>query len=394
MAVGITETVLRDAQQCLLATRLRTEDMLPIAEKLDRVGYHSLEVWGGATFDACLRFLREDPWERLRLLKQHIKRTPLQMLLRGQSLVGYRPYADDVVERFIYKARENGIDIFRIFDALNDVRNLETAMRAAKACGAHVQAAICYTISPVHSFQAYVELARRLEEMGADSICIKDMAGLLHPYDAYNLIKALKGAIRVPLQLHTHCTGGMAEMSCLKAVEAGVDVIDCAISTMAGASSQPPTESLVAALQGTPHAPSLDMGLLAEIASYFADVRKRYAPFERGMVGVEADVPPHQMPEGLAPQQEPELPRAEAEAGALARSEEDILTWALFPQVAGEFFRWRAEGGPPERELAAAIAAALHRRLQANPSTHQPPRGEDASPWRLAGRRRVMRNLP
>src|SRR5512135_346945 len=228
----ITDTVLRDGHQSLLATRMRTEDMLPIAEQLDDVGFWSLEMWGGATFDTCLRFLNEDPWERLRLLKAHIKKTPLQMLLRGQNVVGYRNYADDVLERFVVKARQNGIDVFRIFDALNDVRNMEMAMRFAKREGGHVQAAVCYTVSPVHTIDAFVEMGERLAEMGADSICIKDMAGLISPAAAFQLVSKLKAALDLPVQLHSHSTSGMATAALVKAAEAGVDIVDTAIGTM------------------------------------------------------------------------------------------------------------------------------------------------------------------
>src|SRR3990170_1919364 len=232
MGVKITDTTLRDAHQSLLATRMRTEDMLPIAEEMDSVGYHSVEIWGGATFDTALRFLRDDPWERLRELKKRFKKTPTQMLLRGQNVVGYRHYADDVVEKFVELAVKNGMDIFRIFDAVNDLRNLETAVRAAKKAGAHVQGTICYTISPAHTVDMYARLAKELVEMGSDSICLKDMAGLLHPYDAYEITKRMKEAVNVPLQLHCHCTSGMAEMAYVKAVEAGMDIIDCAISSL------------------------------------------------------------------------------------------------------------------------------------------------------------------
>src|SRR5581483_1681894 len=230
----ITEVVLRDGHQSLLATRMRTEDMVPIAQKLDAVGYWSLEVWGGATFDTCLRFLKEDPWERLRALRAAMPNTKLQMLLRGQNIVGYRHYADDVLERFIERSAANGIDVFRIFDALNDVRNMERAIREVRAQGKHVQAALCYTVSPVHSLDRFVDLARQLEDLGADTICIKDMAGLLAPFDAYQLVRRLKEAVRVPIQLHSHCTSGMASMSALMAIRAGLDHLDTAISPLAG----------------------------------------------------------------------------------------------------------------------------------------------------------------
>lgn len=245
----ITDTTLRDAHQSLWATRMRTEEMLPILEKIDNVGYYSLEVWGGATFDVCLRYLNEDPWERLRTLKRYARKTPLQMLLRGQSLVGYQHYPDDVVEQFIAKAVENGIDIIRIFDALNDIRNLEVPIKVAKKEGAHVQAAVVYTISPVHTTEHYLETALRLAELGADSICIKDMAGLLSPYGAYELVSLLKKQTSLPVQVHSHYIGGMAVGVYLKAAEAGADIIDTASVPMAFGASQPPVETVVRAFQ-------------------------------------------------------------------------------------------------------------------------------------------------
>ncbi|KAA5807676.1 oxaloacetate decarboxylase subunit alpha [Thermoanaerobacterium thermosaccharolyticum] len=274
--IKITETVLRDAHQSLLATRMTTDEMLPIAEKLDEVGYFSLEAWGGATFDACMRFLDEDPWERLRLLKKAIKKTPLQMLLRGQNLLGYKHYPDDVVNEFIIKSVENGIDIIRIFDALNDVRNLEVPIKAAKSAGAHVQAAIVYTISPVHNTEHYLKVAKSLQDMGADSICIKDMSGILSPYVAYDLIKSFKKAIRVPVHLHSHYTAGLASMTYLKAIEAGVDVVDTAISPLALGTSQPATEAIVAALKDTKYDTGLNLKLLSEIADYFKKVKEHH----------------------------------------------------------------------------------------------------------------------
>lgn len=465
--VRITDTILRDAHQSLLATRMRTEDMLPIAEKLDRVGYHSVEMWGGATFDSCLRFLNEDPWERIRLLKARMPHTPFQMLLRGQNIVGYHHYPDDIVERFIVRARANGIDIFRIFDALNDVRNMAWAMEVAKREGGHVQASICYTISPVHTIESYVEMAKTLADMGADSICIKDMAGLLAPYTAYELVKRLKEAIALPIQLHTHCTSGMGTATLLKAVEAGVDIVDTAISSLALGTSQPPTETVVSMLAGTPRDTGLDLELLSEIAAYFAEVRARYAQFESG-IGVDVNVLKFQIPGGMLsnlmaqlreqgaehryrevldevprvrqelgypplvtptsqlvgaqavfnvllgerykviPQEvkdyirgfygrppapiDPEVrkraigdeepidcrpadlippgyEKAAAEIGDLARSEEDVLSYALFPQVARDFLRRR-------REEEAKRAKAVKRK----------PRTKIPSPWRMAGR--------
>lgn len=274
--VKITETVLRDAHQSLIATRMTTEEMLPILEDMDKIGYHSIEAWGGATFDSCLRFLNEDPWERLRTIRAHVKNTKLQMLFRGQNILGYRHYADDVVEYFVQKSIANGIDILRIFDALNDARNLKTAINATKKEGGHVQAAISYTISPVHSSEAFAKYAKELEEMGADSICVKDMSGLLTPYTAYDLIKTLKETVKIPIQLHTHYTTGLASMTILKAVEAGVDVVDTAISPMAMGTSQAPTEAIVATLQGTPYDTGLDLAALDKICKYFTPRREEY----------------------------------------------------------------------------------------------------------------------
>lgn len=273
--VKITETVLRDAHQSLIATRMTTEEMLPILADLDAVGYHSLEAWGGATFDSCLRFLNEDPWERLRKIRATVKNTKLQMLFRGQNILGYRHYADDVVEYFVQKSIANGIDILRIFDALNDARNLKTAINATKKEGGHVQAAISYTISPVHSNEAFCKYAKELEEMGADSICIKDMSGLLTPYAAYDLVTALKSTVKVPIQLHTHYTTGLASMTVLKAVEAGVDIVDTAISPLAMGTSQPPTESIVATLQGTEYDTGLDLAKLDKVCKYFTPLREK-----------------------------------------------------------------------------------------------------------------------
>lgn len=274
--VKITDTTFRDAHQSLMATRMRTDSMLPIAEKIDRVGFFSVEMWGGATFDVCVRYLSEDPWERIRALKRCMKKTPLQMLLRGQNVVGYRNYPDDVVVKFVEKAAENGIDIFRIFDALNDVRNMRTAIKTVKKVGAHAQGSVCYTISPVHTIEHYVEIAKQLAEMECDSICIKDMAGMLAPQEAYKLILALKEEVGLPVHLHCHSTSGMAMMTYLKACEASVDIIDTAFSPLAWGTSQPPVESVVAALKGTPYDPGFDMQLLSEIADYFRELRKKY----------------------------------------------------------------------------------------------------------------------
>ncbi|PWM68318.1 MAG: oxaloacetate decarboxylase subunit alpha [Clostridiales bacterium] len=274
--VKIMETVLRDSHQSLLATRMSTEDMLPILDSLNDVGYYSMEVWGGATFDACLRFLNEDPWDRLRIIRSHIKNSKLQMLFRGQNILGYRHYADDVVEYFVQKSIANGIDIIRIFDALNDSRNLKTAINATKKEGGHVQAAISYTTGPIYTTEYFAKYAKQLEEMGADSICIKDMAGLLKPYDAYDLVKALKSTVKVPIQLHTHYTSGLASMTLLKAIEAGVDIVDTAMSPLAMGTSQPPTESIVATLQGTEYDTGLSLEKLDVPSKMFDKLREKY----------------------------------------------------------------------------------------------------------------------
>jgi pyruvate carboxylase subunit B len=272
----ITETVLRDAHQSLIATRMSSGDILGACPLLDRVGYASLEAWGGATFDASLRFLNEDPWERLRKVKQLAPRTPVQMLLRGQNLVGYRHYADDVVERFVELSAENGVDIFRVFDALNDVRNMETAVRAVKKNGKHAQGTISYTTSPFHTVEQFVQLAGELQNMGCDSICIKDMAGIITPRAVFELVKALKGKLGLPVVLHSHCTAGIAPMAYQAAIEAGVDRLDCAISPFAGGTSQPPTESVVYAIKDTQHDPGLDLEALAGVTEYFKKVREQY----------------------------------------------------------------------------------------------------------------------
>ncbi|MGM3423189.1 sodium-extruding oxaloacetate decarboxylase subunit alpha [Pseudomonas benzopyrenica] len=297
--IQITDTILRDAHQSLLATRMRTEDMLPICAKLDQVGYWSLEVWGGATFDACVRFLKEDPWERLRQLRQALPNTRLQMLLRGQNLLGYRHYSDDVVEAFVERAAANGIDVFRIFDAMNDVRNLETAIRAVKASGKHAQGTLCYTTSPVHTVSAFVDQARRMADLGVDSIAIKDMAGLLTPYATGELVKALKEALTLDVVVHSHDTAGVAAMCQLKAVENGADRIDTAISSMAWGTSHPGTESMVAALRDTPYDTGLDLELLQEIGLYFHAVRKKYHQFESEFTGVDTRVQVNQVPGGM-----------------------------------------------------------------------------------------------
>lgn len=493
--VKITDTTMRDGHQSLLATRMRTEDMLPISEEMDNAGFHSVEVWGGATFDTALRFLREDPWERLREVKKRFKKTPLQMLLRGQNVVGYRHYADDIVEKFCQLAVKNGMDIFRIFDALNDLRNLETAIKAVKKAGGHAQGTVCYTISPVHTTAMFAKQAKELEEMGCDSICIKDMAGLLHPYDAFEIVKSIKAVVSIPVQMHCHCTSGMAEMAYLKAAEAGLDVMDCALSTLSQGTSQPPTESMVATFEGTEHDPKMDLEYLTHLADYFGDVRKKYAAFE-GNVKVDAGVLLHQVPGGmisnlvsqlreqnaldklrevldeiprvradlgypplvtptsqivgtqavfnaiagqrykqvtketrgvalgqygqtpqpiteevrkiLAPDGQaighrpaddiaPEFEKSKAEIGAAARSDEDVLSYVLFPLVAKEYFDWRDGGETLDREtkqLFAAIGVALAEAQKQNAAPAAAGgngHGHSHNPWRMAGRKRGLR---
>jgi len=324
--ITVTDTILRDAHQSLLATRMRTEDMLPICDKLDRVGYWSLEVWGGATFDACVRFLKEDPWERLRQLKAALPNTRLQMLLRGQNLLGYRHYSDDVVEAFCARAAENGIDVFRIFDAMNDVRNLETAIRAVKKSGKHAQGTIAYTTSPVHTVELFVEQARQMAAMGVDSIAIKDMAGLLTPFATGDLVRALKAEIDLPVFIHSHDTAGVASMCQLKAIENGADHIDTAISSMAWGTSHPGTESMVAALKGTPYDTGLDLELLQEIGLYFYAVRKKYHQFESEFTGVDTRVQVNQVPGGMISNLANQL----KEQGALHRMDEVL---AEIPKV-------------------------------------------------------------
>ena len=276
MGVKVVETSLRDGHQSLFATRMTTDEVLLALKELDQVGYHAIEIWGGATFDACLRFLDEDPWERLRKVRKVCKHTKLQMLFRGQNILGYRHYADDVVEKFVEKSIKNGIDIIRIFDALNDIRNLKCAVRATKKFGGECQIALSYTTSPIHTVEYYVNLAKEIEKMGADSICIKDMAGVLLPNDAYELISQLKKNTKLPIELHSHCTGGLMEMTYLKAIEAGVDIVDCAISPLAGGTSQPCTESLNYALRGTQYDPKLNVEMLDKAASKLSAVKQKY----------------------------------------------------------------------------------------------------------------------
>ncbi len=359
--VKITETVLRDSHQSLIATRMTTEEMLPILSEMDKVGYHSLEAWGGATFDSCLRFLNEDPWERLRKIRAEVKNTKLQMLFRGQNILGYRHYADDVVEYFVQKSIANGIDILRIFDALNDARNLKTAINATKKEGGHVQAAISYTLSPVHSNDSFAAYAKQLEEMGADSICIKDMSGLLTPYAAYDLVKKLKSTVKIPIQLHTHYTTGLASMAILKAVEAGVDVVDTAISPMALGTSQPPTEAIVATLAGTEYDTGLDMAQLDKICKHFTPLREEYLKsglLDPKVLKVDVNCLLYQVPGGMLSnlvsqlkQQGKseklaevldEVPRVRADAGyppLVTPSSQIVGTQAVLNVIAGERYK-------------------------------------------------------
>jgi pyruvate carboxylase subunit B len=297
--IEVTELILRDAHQSLIATRMRTEDMLPICDKLDKAGFWSLEVWGGATFDACIRFLKEDPWDRLKKLRKALPNSRLQMLLRGQNLLGYRHYADDVVDAFVKKSADNGIDVFRVFDALNDLRNIETAMRAVKASKKHAQGTICYTTSPVHTLDLYVKQSRELEAMGADSIAIKDMAGLLTPYATFDLVKAIKSEVKLPLVIHSHSTSGLGPLCQLKAIEAGADRIDTVTSSWAGGTSHPATEAQVAALKDTLYDTGLELKALSEISDYFREVRKKYRQFESEFTREDISVQISQVPGGM-----------------------------------------------------------------------------------------------
>ena len=311
--LGITELVLRDGHQSLLATRMRIDDMLPIADKLDQVGFWSLESWGGATFDACIRYLGEDPWERIRRLKAAMPNTPQQMLFRGQNILGYRHYADDLVQKFVERCAVNGVDVFRIFDALNDLRNLETAVKATLAVGKHAQGTMSYTVSEVHTIDLWVDMGRRIEDMGAHSICIKDMAGLLRPYVAFELVSRLKEAVGIPIHMHCHATTGLSIATCVKAAEAGIDVIDTSVSSMSMTYGHSPTESLVAMLEGTDRDTGLDVVLIEEIAAYFREVRKKYAKFEGALRGVDSRILVAQVPGGMLTNLENQLREQDAE---------------------------------------------------------------------------------
>jgi oxaloacetate decarboxylase alpha subunit len=483
--VYICDTILRDAHQSLLATRMRTDDMLPAAPLLDQVGYWSVEMWGGATFDSAMRFLNENPWDRVRRLKKLMPNTRFQMLLRGQNVVGYKHYPDDVLQAFVIHAKEAGIDVFRIFDALNDLRNMQAAMRYVKDVGGHVQGSFSYTISPVHTIPGYVEMARQLKDLGADSICIKDMAGMIAPYDTYELVGELKAQVGLPVQFHTHYTSGMAMASALKAVEAGIDIVDTAISSLSGLTAQPPTESLVAILKGTPRDTGLNLNLLAEISEYFGQVRKKYQSFESGLQGVDVRVLQYQIPGGMLsnltsqlrqqgageryeevlvevprvreelgypplvtpssqivgtqatlnvvlgerykviPEEvknyvrgfygrppapidpevkrkaigdeepitvrpadllEPGMDKAREELGELAHNEEDVISYALFPQVAKPFLERRARGADEHTAVIAAIAAQLALAADSTPAPPVEKPEASASPWKLAWR--------
>ncbi len=359
--IGITETVLRDAHQSLIATRMTTEEMLPILPALDKIGFHSLECWGGATFDACLRFLNEDPWDRLRTIKKACPNTKLQMLFRGQNMLGYRHYADDVVEYFVQKSVSNGIDIIRIFDALNDVRNLRTAIKATKKEGAHMQAAISYTTGPVFDSEYFAKYAKVLEDEGADSICVKDMAGLLTPTAIYELVKVLKETVKIPVQVHTHYTSGLASMVMLKAIEAGADVIDTAMSPLALGTSHPATESMVAALKGTEYDTGLDLEALNEITKYVTTLRNKYIKnglLDPSMLGVDAKTLIYQVPGGMLsnlvsqlkqagkedklPEVLAEVPKVRADCGyppLVTPSSQIVGTQAVFNVIGGERYK-------------------------------------------------------
>ncbi len=327
--LGITEVVLRDAHQSLFATRMRIDDMLPIAEKLDQIGYWSVESWGGATFDACIRYLGEDPWDRIREIKRAMPKTPQQMLFRGQNILGYRHYADDVVERFVERAATNGIDVFRVFDAMNDMRNLRTALGAVKKVGKHAQGTISYTVSPVHTLDLWVDLAKSLEDMGADSICIKDMAGLLTPYVGHELVTRIRSSVAIPLQLHAHATTGLSTSTIMKCVEAGIDNVDTAISSMSMTYGHSPTESVVSIFSGQDRDTGLDIDQLENIAAYFRDVRKKYVQFEGSLRGVDSRILVAQVPGGMLTNMESQL----REQGAVDRLDEVL---AEIPSVRKE----------------------------------------------------------
>ncbi len=355
--LGITEVVLRDAHQSLIATRMRIEDMLPIADKLDQVGFWALESWGGATFDACVRFLGEDPWERIRRFKAAMPNTRQQMLFRGQSILGYRHYADDVVRRFVERAAVNGVDVFRVFDALNDIRNLETPISAIREQGKHAQGTMAYTTSPVHTLDTWLDMARNIESMGADSLCIKDMAGLLEPYDAFELVTRLKQTVDIPIHIQCHATTGLSTATYLKVIEAGIDNIDTAISSMSLTYGHSPTETMVSMLEGTPRFPGLDLKLLEEIAAYFREARKKYEAFEGSLKGVDSRILVSQVPGGMLSNLEnqlreqnaldrldevlEEIPKVRADLGfppLVTPVSQIVVTQAVFNVLSGESY--------------------------------------------------------
>ena len=355
--LGITEVVLRDAHQSLIATRMRIEDMLPIADKLDQVGFWALESWGGATFDACIRFLGEDPWERIRRFKAAMPNTRQQMLFRGQTILGYRHYADDIVRKFVERAAINGVDVFRVFDALNDMRNLETAISAVREQGKHAQGTMAYTTSPVHTLDTWLDMARNIESMGADSLCIKDMAGLLEPYEAFELIPRLKQTVGIPIHIQCHATTGLSTATYLKAVEAGIDNIDTAISSMSLTYGHSPTETMVSMLEGTPRFPGLNLKLLEEIAAYFREARKKYEAFEGSLKGVDSRILVSQVPGGMLSNLEnqlreqnaldrldevlEEIPRVRADLGfppLVTPVSQIVVTQAVFNVLSGESY--------------------------------------------------------
>ncbi|MBF0455652.1 MAG: sodium-extruding oxaloacetate decarboxylase subunit alpha [Magnetococcales bacterium] len=403
--LGITELVLRDAHQSLFATRMRIDDMLPIAEKLDRVGYWSLETWGGATFDACIRFLGEDPWERLRRLKAAMPNTPMQMLFRGQNILGYRHYADDVVERFVERAAVNGMDVFRIFDAMNDTRNLETAIKATVKVGKHAQGTLSYTISPVHNIQYWLDMAKKLEDLGSHSICIKDMAGLLKPYVAEELVTRLKETVSVPLAMQCHATTGMSTATIVKAVESGLDIVDTAISSMSHTTGHSATESVVAIMEDRENSTGLDLVLLEEIASYFREVRKKYAKFEGSLKGVDSRILLAQVPGGMLSNMEnqlkqqgatdkmdevlKEIPKVRKDLGNIALvtpTSQIVGTQAVFNVMMGERYKsitketrgiLRGEYGstpaPMNAELQARVLEANEKPLTCRPADKLKP---------------------
>ena len=387
----ITETVFRDGNQSLIQSRMRTEDMVAVAPDLDRVGYHALEVWGGATFEASLRYLNEDPWKRLRELKRVVRDTPLQMLLRGQNLVGYKSYPDDVVRLFVERAAVAGVDIFRIYDGLNDLRNMVVPIKAAKVAGRHVQGAICYTTSPVHTLKSFSALARELVDLGCDSLCIKDMAGLITPTDAAKLVAAVRKAADLPVAFHTHCTSGMGPLAAMAAVEAGADSVDTAISPFAWGASQPPTESMVAALAGTRRETGLDLQLLSEIKVKFEELLVKYEPYlERSAQGTDTRVATYQVPAWMLQRIEAELRQKNAEK--------------KLPEVLEEITRVRAEMGypplvTPASQVVAAQAVANvlsgERYDEVIPETHDYFAGlfgEPPGPVNAQLRRRIMRD--